>query len=77
MADVPDDRAGFLNYLKERNVQYLVYKDKADSKMARLFPELKHGTGNEMLRPILHSGSRFLRADIWLYEVQGPADASP
>lgn len=71
-ADAPLEREGFLAYLKERNVEYLVYIDKEGTTPARLFPELARGAGNEMLRPLMHSSSRFLQADVWLYEVQRP-----
>lgn len=75
--DAPRDREGFLVYLKEKNVEYLVFIDKHDSTPARLFPELKHGVGNEMFRPVFHASSRFLPAEIYLYRVQGPSKQEP
>lgn len=71
-ADAPRDREGFLSYLKERNVEYLVYIYKEGSTPARLFPELSHGAGNDAFLPLMHSSSRFLPTDIWLYAVHAP-----
>ncbi len=68
-ADAPHDRAGFLNFLKERKVSYLVFIDRQGSTPAQLFPELKDGTGNEFFRPVMRSGSRFLRTEIQLYKI--------
>lgn len=69
-SDASHDREGFLNYLKEKNVEYVVFIDKWDSTPAKLFPELKNGAGNELMRPILHARARFLRTDIWVYTVR-------
>jgi hypothetical protein len=66
-SDAPRDRESFLNYLKEKNVEYLVFIDKEDSTLARLFPELENGTGNELIQPVLHARARFLRTDTWVY----------
>jgi hypothetical protein len=66
-SDAPRDRESFLNYLKEKNVEYLVFIKKEDSTPAKLFPDLENGTGNELMRPILHARARFLRTDIWVY----------
>ena len=69
-SDVPRDRAGFLALLKEKNVEYLVFVSKGDSTAAKIFPELQNGTGNDLFEPVMHSRSRFLRMDIWLYRVR-------
>ncbi len=69
-SDVPKDRAAFLAVLKEKNVEYLVFVSKGDSTLAKLFPELSNGTGNTLFEPVMHSNSRFLRMDIWLYRVR-------
>ncbi len=71
-SDAPRERDAFLNYLKEKNVEYLVVIDVQDSTPGRLFPELKHGAGNEVFQPVLHSSSKFLPADIWLYRIHQP-----
>jgi hypothetical protein len=68
-SDAPRDRAGFLAFLKEKNVPYLVFVNKGDSTPARLFPELSSGQRVEVFEPVMHSNSRFLRMDIWLYRV--------
>jgi hypothetical protein len=67
-SDTPRDRAGFLSFLKEKNVEYLVFVSKGDSTPAKLFPELANGMGNELIQPVLHTRARFLRTDIWIYE---------
>lgn len=69
-SNAPRDREAFLNYMKEKNVDYLVFIDKGDSTLAKLFPELKNGTGNELMRPVFHARARFLRTDIWVYRLR-------
>ena len=72
-SDTPRDREGFLAFLKEKNVEYLVFVSKGDSTPAKLFPELKDGNQVEPFEPVMHSKSRFLRMDIWLYRVRDGA----
>ena len=67
--DAPRDREAFLGVLKAKNVEYLVFVSKGDSTPAKLFPELQTGKGNDLFEPVMHSRSRFLRMDIWLYRV--------
>jgi hypothetical protein len=69
-SDAPRGREQFLNYLRDQNVDYVVFIDKVDSTPAKVFPELKNGTGNELIRPVLHARARFLRTDIWVYRSQ-------
>jgi len=76
-SDAPRDRAGFLAFLKEKHVEYLVFVNKLDSTPVKLFPELKTGTTTETFEPVMHSRSRFLRMDIWLYRVRDGAVARP
>jgi len=71
-SDAPRNREGFLNYLKEKNVAYLVYIKKPASTPAELFPELENGMGNELIQPIFHARARFLRTDIWVHRFQAP-----
>jgi hypothetical protein len=73
----PRDRAGFLSFLQEKHVKYLIFVNKGDSTPARLFPELQTGTRTEIFDPVMHSSSRFLRMDIWLYRVNNGAVAQP
>lgn len=67
--ECPRDREAFLAWLKEKNVEYLVFIEKEDSMPARLFPELKQGTGNETFQPVMHATAKFLHTDVWLYRV--------
>jgi len=76
-SNVPTDRAAFLAFLKERNVEYLVFVSKSDSTPAKLFPELNDRIGNDQFEPVMHSSSRFLRMDIWLYRVHNGTVARP
>jgi hypothetical protein len=69
-SDAPRDREAFLRFLKEKNVGYLVFVSKGDSTPAKLFPELNDGNQVEPFEPVMHSNSRFLRMDIWLYRVR-------
>ena len=66
-SDSPRDREGFLNSLKDKNVEYVVFIKKVDSTPAKLFPEWENGTGNDLIQPVLHARARFLRTDIWVY----------
>lgn len=76
-ATAPRDREGFLAYLPEKNVEYLVWVDKEDSTVAKLFSELRDGRGNELLQPVLHADAKFLRTEIWLYRVRLVTVARP
>jgi hypothetical protein len=76
-SDAPKDREGFLAFLKEKKVEYLVFVSKGDSTPAKLFPELHDGKNVEPFEPVMHSSSRFLRMDIWLYRVRDGAVARP
>ncbi len=67
--DAPRDREPFLAWLKQKQVEYLVIVDKEDSKPAKLFPELKNGTGNDMFRPVMNARARFLPTNVWVYQV--------
>lgn len=66
-SDAPKERPAFLAFLKEKNVEYVVFIDKGDSTLTKVFPELKNGTGNGLFQPVLHKTARFFRMDIWVY----------
>ena len=76
-SDAPRDRIGFLAFLKQKQVEYLVFISKLDSTPAKLFPELRSGVTTEIFEPVMHSRSRFLRMDIWVYRVHQGAVARP
>jgi len=65
----PHDREGFMNYLRQNNVEYLVFIRKEDFTPAKLFPELQNGSGNEWFQPVMHVHKRFLPTDVWIYRV--------
>src|SRR5260370_16074468 len=66
----PNDRESFLAFLKEKNVEYLVFIKNVDSTHAKLFPELEHGDGIGTFVPVMNSRSELMRANIWLYRVR-------
>ena len=68
-SDAPKDRDGFLAFLKEKKVEYLVFIKKEDSTPTKLFPGLEYGERIDGFEPIFQSQSRFLRMNIWLYRV--------
>jgi hypothetical protein len=73
-ADAPRERQAFVSWLKEKNVEYLVFVEKEDSVPAKLFPDLKKGIGNEMFTPVTHASARFLRTNVWVYRVHFPSN---
>jgi Dolichyl-phosphate-mannose-protein mannosyltransferase len=68
-SDAPRDREGFINTLKSKNVEYLVFVEHEDSTPAKLFPELRDGRGNEIFKPVTHAGTSFVHIEIWVYQV--------
>jgi len=70
--DAPRDREGFLNYLKEKNVEYLVFVSNQDSAPVRLFPDLEYGDYNQSFEPVMNSHTEFLYTSTWLYRVHTP-----
>jgi len=76
-SDAPKDPENFLAFLKEKNVEYLVFIKRIDSTPARLFPELEHGNGIATFEPVINSHSRFMRVNIWLYRVRTVSAARP
>ena len=73
-SEAPHDRDGFLAWLKQNNVEYLVFVVKEDSTVSKLFPELSQGAGDEKFQPVMHAGSRFLPANVWVYRVHYPGN---
>jgi hypothetical protein len=71
-SDAPRNRDAFLAFLKDKNVEYLVFVIKEDSTPTKVFPELKNGLSNQSFQPVMHANSRFLRTDIWIYRTQIP-----
>jgi hypothetical protein len=69
-SEAPVDREGFLNYLKEKNVTYLVYVARVDVTPAKLWPELIDTRGNEAFMPIMRARSMFLPADIVVFQLK-------
>lgn len=68
--DAPRDREGFLAYLKEKNVEYLVFVVNQDSTPVRLFPDGEYGDRIDSFEPVMNSHTEFLRTSIWVYRAQ-------
>jgi hypothetical protein len=70
-SDAPHDREAFLNYLKEKNIEYLVFVSNQDSTPVRLFPDLEYGDRIGPFEPVMNSHTDFLvlYTNIWLYRV--------
>jgi len=68
--DAPRDSEGFLAFLKEKKVDYLVFVSNQDSTPVRLFPDLEYGDYNQSFEPLMNSHTEFLYTSIWLYRVQ-------
>ncbi|HVS20508.1 MAG TPA: hypothetical protein VHD88_01605, partial [Pyrinomonadaceae bacterium] len=64
--DAPRDREAFLAYLKEKNVEYLVFVSNQDSTPVRLFPDLEYGDYNQSFEPLMSSHTEFFYTSIWL-----------
>jgi hypothetical protein len=70
-ADAPGDREGFITFLKDRKMQYLVIAGRSNSTPQKLFPELDSGGSTEPFRRVFYASSQFLLpTDIWIYEVR-------
>lgn len=71
--DAPRDREAFLNYLNEKNVEYLVFVVNQDSTPVRLFPNGGYGDRIGSFESGMNSHTEFLRTSIWLYRVHAAA----
>ena len=69
-SDTPPDAAHFIEYLNNKNVEFVVFADQPGSILSRLFPELQNGAQSESLQPLMNSRSSFLPTNIWLYRVR-------
>lgn len=68
-SDAPKDRAALLAFLKAKRVEYLVFVEHEDSTPAKVFPELRNGSANEIFKPVMHAETSFQRIDIWVYRI--------
>jgi Dolichyl-phosphate-mannose-protein mannosyltransferase len=69
--DAPKDREGFLKFLSEKKVKYLVYIPKSVSTPARVFPDLEHDA--QGFQAVSHNRERLLGTNIWIYKVSSKA----
>ena len=70
-ADAPRDRADFLAFLNEKNVEYLVIVKKEDSIPSKLFPWSEYGERVGTFESVMHGYSEFLPTNIQLYRASG------
>ncbi len=68
-ADAPRDPEGFLNYLKAKKVEYVVFVVNQDSTPVRLFPGGEYGDRIGPFEALMNSHTEFLRTSIWLYRL--------
>jgi len=76
-SDAPKDREAFLTFLREKNVEYLVFNKQVGSTPAKLFPDLEYGGSIGPFEPLTHSNAAFLNTNIWLYRVRKVSEARP
>ena len=76
-SDAPNDREGFVAFLKEKNAEYLVVVIDQDSNMKRLFPDLEYGASIGPFEPAMRSQSGFMYMDVRVYQVRYGAEARP
>jgi hypothetical protein len=74
-ADAPRDDGGFVSFLKDRKVVYLVFVRKEGSTPARLFPDLDYGVDTDTFEVVSNGHAQFLPTNIWIYRVKtaGPS----
>jgi hypothetical protein len=66
-SDAPPDREGFVAFLKDRRVEFLVIAKNPESTPRKLFPELDSGGSNEFFYRDFQASTRFLPTDIRVY----------
>jgi hypothetical protein len=70
-SDAPGDREGFITFLKDHRMRYLVIASRSGSTPQKLFPELDSGGNSEPFRRVFYASSQFLLpTEIWIYEVR-------
>jgi hypothetical protein len=69
-ADAPKDREGFLPFLKEKDVEYLVFVKKEDSTPTKLFPDLDYGVHTDTFEAVSNSHTQFLPTNIGIYRLK-------
>ena len=69
-SDAPRDQEGFVAFLRNRNVRYVVITKQPGSTPRILFPELDSGGSVDPLHRVFHSSAMFLPTEIWIYEVR-------
>lgn len=70
-SEAPRDQEGFITFLRNRNVRYVVVAHQPGSTPRIIFPELGSGGDTESFRPVFHSNSAFLPTEIWIYRFHG------
>ena len=68
-SEAPRDQEGFVAFLRNRNVRYVVIAKQPGSTPRILFPELDSGGSPEPFQRVFNSRASFLPTEIWIYEV--------
>lgn len=76
-SEAPKDREGFLAFLKERNVEYMVVVTSSLSTPSRLFPGAEYGEPIGPFESVMNSHSEFMNTNIWVYRVGGAGPPPP
>jgi len=70
-AEAPKDREAFLKYLKEKQVEYLVYFKGPNLLLSNLFPDAE-SIEPQGFNMVTHSYSEFLPTDLWVFRAEAP-----
>lgn len=68
--DAPRDRNGFLSYLKQRRVEYLVFVDNQPATPNRIFHDLGDSDYGPLFEPLFVRHARFLPTEIRVYRFE-------
>lgn len=69
-SEAPRDQEGFVAFLRNRNVGYVVIAKQPGSTPRILFPELDSGGSVAPFHLAFHSSTMFLPTEIWIYELR-------
>jgi hypothetical protein len=72
-ADAPKDREGFLSFLHDKNVEYLITVQREDSLPAKLFPWSEYGEHIGDYESVMEAHTEFLPTNIHVYRKIQPA----
>ena len=71
-SDAPKDADHFVEFLTEKNVEFLVFANSPSSTPRKLFPELGNAHDYGPFAPVINRNTEFLPTNIWLYRRKDP-----